>query len=66
MYWLEERTGTCDPFGYAIASLWMVSLLEVSVHAMIVNRRSSNVIRSTVRHRVISIDDVLAVRRLES
>lgn len=62
MYWLEERPGACYPFGDSVAPLRLVRLLQVAVEAVVVDGRAGNVVGSTMRDSVISIDNVFATR----
>lgn len=61
MYRFEKWSGARDPFRDAIASLGMMSVLEIAVESMIVDRRARDIVRSTVRNSVIPIDDVFAI-----
>lgn len=64
MYRFKERASARDPLRDAIASLRMVRVFKVAIEAMIVDCCASNIVRSAMRDSVISIDDVITVRRL--
>lgn len=63
---LQERSRAGDPFGDSVAPLVVMRLLEVAVEPVIVDRCARDLVRPTRRNRVIPIDDVFGIRRLQS
>lgn len=62
MYWLEERPGAGYPFGDSVASFRLVGVLEIAIETMVVDYSAGNVVGTTMRDSVISIDNVFATR----